>query len=164
MIPLTNPEDDLFALNEGEVNAVELSVSVEETPLTEKQKADKQRDEALEKSETNSKKILISFPIWSLILFLIFYVDTPLEATHVRSKRQKLTVDEEILLRRENHEIALEEKRFRMDQEVKNREFELEKKRLELEMKKEERLAEESRRRDEFMGAMCNVLSKLIPK
>jgi len=73
-------------------------------------------------------------------------------------------VDEEILLRRENHEIALEEKRFRMDQEVKNREFELEKKRLELEMKREERLAEESRRRDEFMGAMCNVLSKLIPK
>jgi len=54
VIPLTNPEDDLFDLNEGEVNAVELSVSVEETPLTEKQRADKQRDEALEKSETNS--------------------------------------------------------------------------------------------------------------
>ena len=72
MIPLTNPEDDLFALNEGEVNAVELSVSVEETPLTEKQKADKQRDEALEKSETNTKKKYSFRFLFDLLFYFLF--------------------------------------------------------------------------------------------
>ena len=73
-------------------------------------------------------------------------------------------MDEEILLKREQHEIALEEKRFCLEKEVRTREYELEKKRLDLEIKREERLAEESKRRDDFMGAMCNVLSKLVPK
>jgi len=69
-------------------------------------------------------------------------------------------MEEDLIVKKNNHDIAMDTKRMKLEEQKHIDEVALEHKRLELEILREKRLEEESKRRDEFMLTMCSMFKQ----
>lgn len=99
------------------------------------------------------------------------YADEAPGPSGSRGKRQRLSVEDEVILEKHKHDMAMEKEKMEIEKLRLQSEQRREDQRLQVEQQREERLKEESRRRDEIaktqvdlQSTMLEVMRKFIEK
>ncbi|XP_035705749.1 uncharacterized protein LOC118432930 isoform X2 [Folsomia candida] len=89
------------------------------------------------------------------------YEDVPPTPNKTRTKRSKLSNEEDLLAKKVNHDLEMEQKRFRLEEEAKRAEIANDAKRLELELVREKRLQQETEQRQLMFETFQQTLKML---
>lgn len=143
------PEDEVGDSNE--VGTVEVPTSTETVPKN------TVKERKLERLVADKERLT--------------YMDEAAGPSGFRGKRQRLSVEEEVMMDRHQHDMAMEKEKLEIDKLRVQSEQSREQQRLRLEQQREERLNEESKRRDEIaksqiqlQTAMMEIMKKFVEK
>lgn len=122
--------------------------------------ADVDRDEVLKRNCMCTVYHKAYIPIFNTFL-IIPDEDVPPTPNKTRTKRSKLSNEEDLLAKKVNHDLEMEQKRFRLEEEAKRAEIANDAKRLELELVREKRLQQETEQRQLMFETFQQTLKML---